>query len=377
MTSPRVLHVVENMHRGAVENWLVRMYAHAKMRDICLDWTFYCMDGRPGDLDDTVISLGATIIYSPVVLSDVRAFVRSLRREIVRGGYDVVHAHHDLASALYLLAAIGLPVRRRITHIHNAEEAVPVAVWKQRILREPFRHVCLKLSDRVVGISNHVLDKFIRQQPRRPGRDVVHYYGVDPRPFLEARRDRDRFRRVHDLPPDARIAVFASRLVPEKNPTFFIEILDAMMRKEPSVYGVIVGSGGEESSVLDLIRKKGIGERVRMLGWQTNVAAILVNCDWFILPRPDWPKEGLGLAVVEAQLAGLKVLVSNGILDDAFLPGSAHARLPVCDNADEWARAALELDSEMAPTPQDVAAVLRTTAFDLDYALIDLMALHA
>ena len=41
----KVLHIVENLHRGAVENWLIRMLRHARQRSVALDWTFYCAMG--------------------------------------------------------------------------------------------------------------------------------------------------------------------------------------------------------------------------------------------------------------------------------------------------------------------------------------------
>jgi hypothetical protein len=44
----RVVHVVENLQRGAVENWLLRMLRHARAQGRALDWTFYCALGEPG-----------------------------------------------------------------------------------------------------------------------------------------------------------------------------------------------------------------------------------------------------------------------------------------------------------------------------------------
>ena len=51
MGTTRVLHIVENLDRGAVENWLVRMLRHARRACQAPDWTFYCTLGRPGALD--------------------------------------------------------------------------------------------------------------------------------------------------------------------------------------------------------------------------------------------------------------------------------------------------------------------------------------
>lgn len=371
-----MLHVVENMDRGAVENWLARMARHAHTQGVPLDWSFYCALGQPGALDARLRDAGARIVYSPVPLHQTVAFVRALRREIRRGGYDVLHAHHDLVSALYLVAAVGLPLRRRIVHVHNADEVVPARGWKQALLREPLRQTCLRLADRIVGISQHTLDTFLAGRPRRPGRDRVHYYGVDPQPFAEADADRDAFRRAHDLPADARVLLFAGRLVPEKNPTVFVDVLAEMTARDPSVYGLVVGTGSEAEAVRERARARGVTDRLRMLGWRDDLPAFMVGADWFILPRPESPMEGLGLAVVEAQLAGLRLILSRGIADDALLPGAAAVRLPLASGPAAWADAALALLDRPAPSRIQAVATLAASPFDLDTALDDLVSLY-
>ena len=95
---PRVIHLVENLNVGAIENWLVRMLRHADTRDVPTDWTFYCTLGRPGVLDEQARDLGARVILSPAPLNDWARFVGALRAELRDGAYDVMHAHHDLVS---------------------------------------------------------------------------------------------------------------------------------------------------------------------------------------------------------------------------------------------------------------------------------------
>ena len=93
---------------GAVENWLLRMFGHAQTSGIQLDWTYYCSLPGPGEFDDKARGLGAQIVHSPVPIGQMRGFMAALRGELRRGGYDVLHCHHDLLSAVYLAAAAGL-----------------------------------------------------------------------------------------------------------------------------------------------------------------------------------------------------------------------------------------------------------------------------
>jgi hypothetical protein len=99
--------------------------------------------------------------------------------------------------------------------------------------------------------------------------------------------------------------------------------------------------------------------------------------DLFILPRPERPMEGFGLAVVEAQLAGLRLLLSQGIPDDPLLPGACFRRLPLSVGASVWAQAAQELLYQTAPVRSEALGALRRSPMEMNRALQGLLALYA
>ena len=353
------------------------MLEHARKRGVEVDWSFYCTLGQPAVMDDKARGLGARVIHSPVPISDKTEFIRALRRELRRGDYEVLHCHHDIVSAVYLLAAMGMPIRQRIVHVHNADEALPTPnAVKQRLYREPMRQVCLFMADRIVGISDHTLDAFLAGRTRRPERDSVHYYGVDPKPFENVVADRAGFRRQWDLPGDACILLFAGRLIPEKNPVFAVDVLASLRRIQPHVVAVFVGSGSQEQDVLARAKELGVDESVRMLGWRNDLPEIMSCSDWFILPHPEHPAEGFGLAVVEAQLAGLRMLLSHGVPDDPLLPTASVRRLALSAGPAQWARAAVELLNGLSASRADALSALRESPMNMDRALAGLLGIH-
>jgi glycosyltransferase involved in cell wall biosynthesis len=373
----KVLHIIEKLERGAVETWLMRMLVHARKREIKVDWTFYCILEQPGVMDDTARALGARVVHSPVPIARKAKFVRTLRTELRRGDYDVLHCHHDIVSAVYLLAASGMKIRRRIVHVHNADEALLTpSRLKQRLYREPMRQVCLFMADRIVGISNHTLDTFLAGRARRPERDSVQYYGLDPTPFENVAADRVGFRRQLGLPQDAFILLFGGRLVPEKNPVFVVDVLANLRCIDPRAVAVFAGAGSLEMEVLARARELGVEDSVRLLGWRNDLPEIMSCSDWFMLPHPEHPMEGFGLAVVEAQLAGLRMLLSRGVPDDPLLPTACFRHLPLSNGAAAWAIAAVELLESPAPSRAAALAALRGSPMNMDQALDGLLALH-
>jgi glycosyltransferase involved in cell wall biosynthesis len=162
-------------------------------------------------------------------------------------------------------------------------------------------------------------------------------------------------------------------MVPEKNPLFAVEVFAAMRRSISNIAAVFVGAGSLEKAVVDKTKELNMADHFHMLGWRDDIPEIMTSCDWFILPRPEHPQEGFGIAVVEAQLAGLRLLLSKGIPNDPLLPGSVWSCLPLEEGADRWADEAICLGDFEAPHPAETAVVLGASPFDMARAMEDLL----
>ncbi len=205
----------------------------------------------------------------------------------------------------------------------------------------------------------------------------MNYYGVDSGPFASGTCNRALLRRELGFAPDAPILLFAGRLTPEKNPVFAVDVLAAVRRRVPAAVAVFAGTGDLEAAVRARADQVGHAHAVRLIGWRDDVAAIMRASDWFILPRPHTPVEGFGIAVVEAQLSGLRLLLSLGVSDAPILPGAAWRRLSLDDGVEAWADAAAVLWRAPAPSRDEALAALRASPMDMDRALDDLLSLHA
>lgn len=371
-----VCHIVENLDHGAVENWLVRSFSTARERYPHLIWTFYCILPQAGRLEERVKQLGGRVVHSPYLISDTWAFERSLRKYLRETLPDVLHCHHDFLSALYLLAAVGLPIKRRYVHVHNTDESLPVSSWKQRLLLEPFRQVCMNLADGIIGISNHTLDQFLRHKPRRPGRDQVVYYGVNLEPVQAAAIQRSDFRRQFNIPFDAKVLVFIGRLAHLKNPVFVVDVLKSLLTLEPNAYAIFAGSGDLAHDVEQRASELGIADRIRLLGWRDDAAYLMKNSDLFIFPRLETPREGLGLVVVESQACGLPMLTTSGIPTDAIVNEQLVKFLPLNATHQQWAQVAVQELNKPRQAFEVAANRIEQSQFNMQHSVNCLIELH-
>jgi glycosyltransferase involved in cell wall biosynthesis len=170
--------------------------------------------------------------------------------------------------------------------------------------------------------------------------------------------------------------LFAGRVVPEKNPVFAIDVLAELRRLEPRAVAVFAGDGALVEAVRARAEVLGVAASVRLLGWRDDLPEVMGASDLFILPHVEEALEGFGLAVLEAQLAGLRLLVSEGVADDPLLPTAVMRRQSLSAGASAWAKTALELLRGPAPSRADALTALARSPMDMNRALADLLALH-
>jgi len=374
----RVLHIVETLNDQAVENWLLRVLRTAVRDYPHIHWTFFCVVGKRGRLDDEARALGAEVIHSPYEIGDKRRFFRSLREVMKRGRYDILHCHHDIMSAVYLAASAGLPFRKRIVHLHNTSLSLPTpSKVKMGLAREPMKQVCLRMADQIVGISKEALESLIGNRAPEPGRHRVLHYAVDTARFAQASVDRAEFRRSLGFSPATRILLFVGRIVDYKNPQFVLDILEHLAPAIPEVAAVFAGTGNKETELRERAKQRSLENRVRLLGFRDDVPELMLNSDVLLWPSVENPKEGLGLGIVEAQAAGLPIIMSRSAPDEAIVVPDLVNVLTLSAGAGNWAEKAAEILSRTPINRQLALAMVESSSFSMNAGVRNLVALYA
>ncbi len=373
----KLIHVVENMHDQAVENWIFRIMRDSRDQYPGVHWTFYSALGKPGRLDDAVRELGGEVILSPVPIGETKGFMSELRATLLRGQYDVMHAHHDIVSAVYLLAAVGTRVRRRIVHVHNTAMDLPTpSKAKSAVVWEPMRRTCLTLADRIVGISNDALASMVLNNGPRKPRDTVVYYGIDTQRFRNPRRSPAETRSQIGVAGDARMILFAGRMTEYKNPTFVVDVLEQIASTDDKAVAVFAGVGPETDTVKTKAADCGLSDRVRIIGWRDDLPELMLAADLLLWPGQEVPKEGLGLGIVEAQAAGLPIIMSRSVPEDAVVISDLVKILPLPDGPSRWATEALRVLGSTHVSRTDALAQIEASHFSLAAGTANVMALY-
>jgi glycosyltransferase involved in cell wall biosynthesis len=262
-----------------------------------------------GPLLTDVRGEGFRVIPIPFVrrlspLAHLRAFhslVAILRAEKP----DLVHAHMPISGFLARLAAriAGVPKIAYTCHgflFNHGSSSLP-----RRSLSYAMEWTAARVTDVFLTVSEAEARDARRLHIASHAEAVRN--GRDPAVFRSNPLARERIRAEFGVEPDRVVIIAVSRLVWHKG---FPEIA-AAMRSLPQAELWVVGERLQTDRGADmaaLLRGAGLGYRLRLLGYRTDVPALLAAADIFTLPSRF---EGLPMSVIEAMLTGLPVVATN------------------------------------------------------------------
>jgi glycosyltransferase involved in cell wall biosynthesis len=111
-------------------------------------------------------------------------------------------------------------------------------------------------------------------------------------------------RGAYGVPEGAPLLLGLGRLHDDKAFDTLIQVVAQM----PGVYAWIAGEGPDRGKLEALIEELGVGERVTLLGWRTDRAALLQACDICTFISRDEP---FGTVFVQAWAQGTPVVVCD------------------------------------------------------------------
>lgn len=252
------------------------------------------------------------------------AAARALRALAARRDYALVHAHSSKAGALVRLA---LPRAARLVYTPHC--AAFYSAMGSRATREAYRAVEQALVPRTgafVAVCEWERRQLAGGLVGAGARVEVVLNGVAPCSPVEPDPELVSFR------GDGRLVGLVTALRVGKDVSTLLAALDLLAREDGDPpRGVVVGNGPLAPLVAAEIARRGLGDRVRLVGFERPSARWLRALDVFALPT-DW--EALPLSVLEAMHCGLPVVASDvGGVGEAVDDGVTGRLVPPRDPA--------------------------------------------
>jgi glycosyltransferase involved in cell wall biosynthesis len=337
---PRVLHVITRLNIGGPARYLLALMPELRERGFDTMIVFGTPEPDEGEIlpgpDEPTFKIAS--LRRPIDPAADQRAITELTRVANRYRPDLVHTH--LAKA----GALGRSVARRIKaggvvhtfhgHVLEGYFASPAnsafVIAERRLARR---------TDALVAVSDATRDDLLGLGIGKPEQWHVLPYGLDLAPLLELDPPSGEARGRLDLPADGPIVGIVGRLVPIKNHVLFLEMAERVSAVRPDVLFVVAGDG-ELRAVLEAEAARTLGDRVRFLGWTTDLPTLYAALDIVVMTSLQ---EGTPVALIEALAAARPVVATEvGGVADVVEHGS-NGLLAASGDAEGLAGAVLDL----------------------------------
>lgn len=286
----------------------------------------------------------------------------STAKKLLDNTYDVIHIHSGSVFTLYNVARIAKKagIKKVIAHSHSTGENT----IKYRIIKFISDLFIDKYVDYYFACSKEAgIWKF-------PSRiiDSDKFYviknGIDVDSFKFDPKIREQYRKEFKI-DNKNVICTIGRYAKEKNPLFTLETFLNYLKIDKNGFLVMIGGGGElEEKMHEYIEENDLKKNVSILKNRADISNLLSMSDVYLMPSV-W--EGLGIAAIEAQAAGIPILCSENILDDVNLTSLFH-RKTLSDGAESWARAIYELVKKHER--KDERSKIKKSGFDISSSVL-------
>lgn len=323
----KVLHVIYAMNHGGIESGLMNIYRRINRERVQFD--FLINSAQPGDFDDEIVELGGHLIYAGKLCNPFAAY-RIVNRHLQHTRYDAVHCHNTENVASVLLAALKHKIKVRIYHSHNIYTAKYLeASLLGKVFLEVNRRLGGGLASTLLAVSNIAGNSLFKAKKYK-----FVPMGVDPATF-DPDKEKTATRNEFGFSDNDLIVGHVGRFCASKNHEFLLDILIRLRALDLRYKMLLIGNGELLNNVVAKSKALGVDEFVNFAGVRNDVPDILNNvCDVFVFPSRV---EGLGLALVEAQAAGVPTVCSESVPIEAIVIDDLVTRISLEQTTDYWA----------------------------------------
>lgn len=246
---------------------------------------------------------------SPLKRENFRAY-RMVKDIIISEGYDLVHTHTPVASAIVRLACRKLNSVKVFYTAHGFHffKGAPTRNW---LIYYPIEKWLARYTDTLITINK---EDYQRAKEKFKAKRVEYIPGVGLNidKFKNVVVDKIAKRAEIGVSEDSFVVLSVGELNKNKNHEVIIRAIAKL--NNPKVHFIICGRGPLESYLKKLSIELGISDNVHLLGFRKDIPELCKISDVFAFPSH---REGLGMAALEAMACGLPIITSNvhGIVD--------------------------------------------------------------
>ena len=343
---------------GGVTNLMLNIQKHLDREKLNFDYLVF--HDRTEPQEHKALELGGRKLVASadeIAFKPLRAIVRLKRvRDVCkRNNVKIFHFNGGAPMGfLTMLAARAGGVKWITFHSHNG--GMSNEGWMAKVVSALCRPLLSFVVDDYWACSELAAAFSF---PKRIVKDKKYYFmpnAIDLEMFKYSPEVRNQVRKELGV-TDRFVVGHAGRFNHQKNHTFLIDIFAAIYQKNPEAFLLLFGVGELQESIKKKVEHLGLQDSVLFYGASDQMERMYQAMDVFLMPSKF---EGLPVAGVEAQAAGLPIVFSDTITHKvAVSPDTIFLSLQ--ESAAVWAEKILQFKNMLR---RDCCAELKNAGFE-------------
>src|SRR5690554_5115420 len=264
----RVLHVFASLDRGGAETMIMSLYRNIERERLQFDFVVNDSDCEYA-YEKEIQQLGGRVYRLPILsLKNIKNYQRAWSDLLnSHPEWQIVHIHHTST------APVSIPVAKKagrttIAHSHTAGSDGSIKSRLKIASRYPVRH----LADHLLACSAPSAQWMFGSKSKDT---VVLNNAIDVESFLPDKTVRERVRTEMGFGADQKVVGHVGRFMEVKNHTFMLDVLQALVKKDPGVAMVLVGDGPLKTRVLEQAERMGVADNVVFTGVRSDISELM------------------------------------------------------------------------------------------------------
>lgn len=333
----RVLHYVGRMKRGGMETFIMNLYRGIDTSVVQFDFAVH--EAEEGEYDNEILQRGGRIYHFPHMRENPFVYRKSWK-DFWKDHKDEYRAFHFHTNSLANIIAFdeaykaGIPVR--IVHAHSSFANKGRLQFLNDYLHHRHQKMVTNEATNLLACSDKAATWLFGQGSSQV--EIIKN-GIHLKDFAFCERDRENVRNEFQVGSSTILIGHVAAFLEVKNHKYDLEIAQALKAMSADFEFVLVGDGPLLNDIKNAVDVLGLEENFVFTGTRSDVSRLLSGFDVVILPSLY---EGLPVSLIEAQVNGVSVLVSDTIAKEVKIAdnlGFSSIGVP----ASSWAQKIVEL----------------------------------
>lgn len=346
MKKIKVLHIgisSESGVFGGVEKYMIDYYSHMDHTKVVFDFLF-CRENSLVSVQECDYMRESKITALHVLrdkdnsLLDFYNLYKKVYSEISNENYDVIHVDTSFAPVQIacLWAAKKNKKRVRIAHAHSSGRNM-----SGNVVKKIFKNITYMMSKAVIrylatdyfACSKKAGENLFGSKGVYSERFIIIKNAIEADKYIFNSVERKNIRDTYCISTENVVLGCVGRLDPVKNIPFTIDVFEKYHEINENSELWIIGDGAQKEELIKYINKKKLEEVIMLWGQRADISDLMQGMDVLLFPSLH---EGLGIAAVEAQAAGLPVYASVNIPEETAVTNLIHFN-SITEGATKWA----------------------------------------